>query len=267
MTYVMEACARFQKSFVVLDRPNPIGGNFQMTEGPLLDETTCSSFIGRWNIPVKHSCTLGELAKYFNTLKSIDCDLEVVPAQNWQRNKTILENSWFFVPPSPAIKDTETALFYPGMGLLEGINVNEGRGTDTPFKIFGAPWINATHLQEEFALLNLPGVTTHVKSYVPNDGFYAKTVCYGLAMRITDYQLFFPVHTVCQLMHLLMRLYPNECKERLYITHANPGGTQHLDKLTGTPNAFNKIKNVGWADGEMVRTEWKKAIMPYLIYL
>jgi uncharacterized protein YbbC (DUF1343 family) len=266
MTYVMEACARYQKSFVVPDRPNPIGGNFQMTEGPLLDETTCSSFIGRWNIPVKHSCTLGELAKYFNTLKSIDCDLEVVPAQNWQRNKTILENSWFFVPPSPAIKDTETALFYPGMGLLEGINVNEGRGTDTPFKIFGAPWINATHLQEEFALLNLPGVTTHAKSYIPNDGLYAKIVCYGLAMHITDYQRFFPVYMVYQLLRVVMQLYPDQCKEKLYITNANPSGTQHLDKLTGMLNAFNKIKNGDWADNNMIIAEWKKVISPYLIY-
>ena len=134
MTHVMESCASFNKQFIVADRPNPIGGNMLQAEGPMLDEENCSSFIGRWSIPVRHSCTLGELAKYFAGTKIKSLQLEVIPAGNWQRNQIADDSGLKFIPTSPAIQSLNTALLYPGMGLLEGINVNEGRGTDKAFQ-------------------------------------------------------------------------------------------------------------------------------------
>src|ERR1044071_8354969 len=118
MTYVMEACSTFNKQLIILDRPNPVSGNIDLAEGPMLDEKNCSSFIGRWNIPVRHSCTLGELANYFSKTKTSNLDLQIIKAQNWNRNEIAKKDDWFFVPPSPAITDVETALLYAGMGLL-----------------------------------------------------------------------------------------------------------------------------------------------------
>ena len=125
MTYVMEACAAYNKLFILLDRPNPIGGNISMAEGPMLDEKYCSSFIGRWNIPIRHCCSPGELANYFAAKKIRSLQLDVIRITNWQRNKMTTS----FIPTSPAIQNITTALLYPGIGLLEGINVTEGRGT------------------------------------------------------------------------------------------------------------------------------------------
>src|SRR6187402_939289 len=147
MTYVMEACAKYNKQLIILDRPNPIGGDLSKTEGPMLDEINCSSFIGRWSMPVRHSCTLGELANYFLAKKVNGLDLKIIAAQNWKRDRIAGTDGFDFYPTSPAIQNISTALVYPGMGLLEGINVNEGRGTAHPFTQFGAPWINAEELK------------------------------------------------------------------------------------------------------------------------
>jgi uncharacterized protein YbbC (DUF1343 family) len=133
MTYVMEACALNNKPLIIPDRPNPIGGDMKKAEGPMLDEKNCSSFIGRWDIPIRHSCTLGELATFFSVTRKIDVDLSVIKSHNWNRNKLASENNYTFVPASPAISSIETALCYPGTGLLEGININEGRGSGKAF--------------------------------------------------------------------------------------------------------------------------------------
>ena len=102
---------------IILDRPNPIGGNLNMAEGPMLDELNCSSFIGRWSIPIRHSCTLGELANYFSVKKINGLDLRIIVAQNWQRDQLAGTDLFDFYPTSPAIQNISTALVYPGMGL------------------------------------------------------------------------------------------------------------------------------------------------------
>ena len=139
MTYIMESCAEFNKPLFILDRPNPASGDLNLAEGPMLDEPNCSSFIGRWSIPIRHSCSLGELANYFAATRINGLSLQIIKVQNWSRKEAAGNAKWLFVSPSPAIRDADTALLYPGIGLLEGINVNEGRGTQYPFKILGAP--------------------------------------------------------------------------------------------------------------------------------
>ncbi|MEO7312037.1 MAG: DUF1343 domain-containing protein [Chitinophagaceae bacterium] len=141
LRYIMEACSAFNKPLIVCHRPNPLSGNLALAEGPMLD-IDCASFIGRWDIPIRHSCTIGELASFWNVQQSLHVDLTVMRLQNWNRSQFFADHEMPFVPPSPGITDAETALLYPGTGLLEGINVNEGRGTTKPFKILGAPWVN-----------------------------------------------------------------------------------------------------------------------------
>jgi len=266
MTYVMEACAACNKPLIILDRPNPLGGDLEKAEGPLLDEEQCSSFIGRWNIPVRHSCTMGELATYFAAKQRMNVNLTVIKVQNWNRKQTVLEADWIFTPTSPAILDTETALLYPGMGLLEGINVNEGRGTRSPFKVCGAPWINGEQLNREFINNRLPGIKSIAITYTPTHGLYAGEKCQGLKFFLTDHHLFTPVKTGLQLLQCIISLYPGQCKERVYPTVANPAGNGHLDKLTGVYRSFEKIGGERIPSTILQQKDWKEIIGPYLLY-
>lgn len=265
LTYIMEACAAYKKPLIILDRPNPLSGNLSKAEGPMLDEKNCSSFIGRWNIPIKHSCSYGELAKYFSVKRNINIDLTVIKTESWNRN-LIAGVEWQFTPTSPAISDIYNALLYPGMGLLEGINVNEGRGTDTPFKIFGAPWIDSEILLKEFLKLSLPGFFAQKIKYIPAESVYANQTCYGLQLNVTDEYTFKPVLTGIEIIRLIQILFPDYCEERLYKTVANPSGKNHLDKLTGVVNSFKKIKSDELLNQHYSIAEWEEEIKPYLLY-
>lgn len=264
MSYVMEACAKYNKPLIILDRPNPISGNLEMAEGPMLDEKNCASFIGRWSIPVRHSCTLGELANYFSNKNIKGLDLKIITAKNWQRNQ-IAGSGFDFYPTSPAIKNISTALVYPGMGLLEGINVNEGRGTDSPFIQFGAPWINAKELQLEMKKKDHTDVDLTLCSYIPADSLYKNETCYGLEMHLTDANKFRPVAFGIDLISVLFKLYPRQIKERAYVTNVNVTGGGHLDKLLGVKNAFELLKL-----GKTIQTDisqtWLSEITSCLLY-
>ena len=266
MTYVMEACAEFNKPLFILDRPNPITGNLDLAEGPMLDEINCSSFIGRWPIPIRHSCTLGELAFYFAASRIKNLDLKIIKVQHWKRKQSAKEAGWSFTPPSPAIRDEETALLYPGLGLLEGMNVNEGRGIQSPFKIFGAPWIDAPRFQKAFQDLHSPGITAQSYSFLPTSGLYENENCHGLKLTITDPFQFRPVYTGLQLIYLIQSLYSDSCKERCYKTRANPTGEKHLDKLTGVADSFKKINDWKTFLSPDIGSSWKETINPYLLY-
>jgi uncharacterized protein YbbC (DUF1343 family) len=262
MTYVMESCAANNKELIITDRPNPITGNLSLAEGPMLDEKNCSSFIGRYAIPVRHSCTTGELALYFTALKIKNLRLTVIPVQNWQRNQS---PGFDFIPTSPAIQNQHTALLYPGMGLLEGINVNEGRGTNQPFNCCGAPWINENDLQNAFTKANCPGIKSQPIIYTPDSGLYTDELCKGLQFFITDPTAFRPVQTGIALIKTIMQLYPLHVTERLYPTVANPTGTGHLNKLVGIPDAFDTIKSTT-ACNFNIADEWMALMKEFLLY-
>jgi len=261
MTYVMEACAKHGRQMIILDRPNPIGGDLTMAEGPLLDEQNCSSFIGRWSIPIRHSCTFGELAKYFAYKKIKGVNPEIITVKNWVRNEIAKD----FHPTSPAIQNIPTALVYPGMGLLEGINVNEGRGTDKPFLQFGAPWINAGQLDREFGQKRFPGITIKPVSYIPVNSVYMNEECNGLELSVTDTNKFYPVRFGIGLVSTLFTLYPDHIEGRAYITNANPKGTGHLDKLLGVRNCFELLRS-GAAISTDISKIWAEEISPFLLY-
>jgi len=259
MTYVMEACAKYNKQFIILDRPNPISGNLNMAEGPMLDEKNCSSFIGRWSIPIRHSCTLGELAKYFANKKINDLDLKVIPVKNWSRKEIAND----FYPTSPAIQNISTAIVYPGMGLLEGINVNEGRGSDKPFLQFGAPWIKSEELLGAIKQKTFGGINISTVSYTPGSGLYENEKCNGLELSVTDPNKFFPVAFGVHLLSMLFEFYPEQMEERAYITNANPTGKGHLNKLLGIKDSFQLLRSNEIINTDVSKT-WRTEVTPYL---
>jgi len=261
MTYVMEACAKYNKPLIILDRPNPIGGNIEMAEGPMLDEKNCASFIGRWSIPIRHSCTLGELAIYFSNKRIKGLDLKIVPVKNWRRGQIAND----FYPTSPAIQNITTALVYPGMGLIEGINVNEGRGTDKSFLQFGAPWINTDELKMAMDNRNIMGIEIKSCSYVPTDSLYKNEKCYGLELNLIDANKFHPADFGVNLISILCKLYPHTIKERAYITNVNPTGGGHLDKLLGIKNAFELFRSNTSIETD-VSDHWPEEISNSLLY-
>ncbi len=263
MTYVMEACAKYRKPLVVLDRPNPIGAIMENVEGPMLDEQYCSSFIGRWNIPLKHCCTLGELALYFASTRLPGLSIEVIKAVNYRRHHRAGQDVEF-VPTSPAIRNIHTAMLYPGTGLWEGILVNEGRGTDNPFGQITSPWIKSNQLCDALVPV-LKNVRVAPISCIPRSGVYANETCYGITLHITQPSEYMAVESGIRIVQTIMRLYPDEIKERHYVTNANPTGERHMDKLLGCVEAYERLKQHEDIDVN-VSGEWHKMIYPFLLY-
>ena len=262
MTYVMEACAECGVKLIVLDRPNPIGIDLSHSEGPYLNEDACNSFIGRWSIPIRHSCTLGELALYFKALKVPSLDLEIIGVSNYSRWSNPIINISPWTPPSPAIRTQLAAYLYPGLGLLEGININEGRGTEDPFTICGAPFIDSQYLIHN---LEFEAVKIQPIEYIPGEGLYTGEKCYGIKFSQIHEKNIMPVSLGIQLLSILMKLYPGIIKQRLYKTNVNPSGENHLNRLIGVPGAFEKLKTP-FEFKINIQDDWVKKIKPYLIY-
>ncbi len=198
MALAMEAAAEQQIPFVVLDRPNPIGGT--MVEGPVLEQEN-RSFVGIHPIALRHGMTIGELARMFNEegwlAGGTRAELTVVTMRNWRRPMCFADTGLPWVKPSPNIVSPATALLYPGIGLLEATNVAEGRGTPTPFEVCGAPWIDHGRLLAALRTQSFPGLVCDTTSLVPVDmpGMatnpkYEGQRCKGLRLQITDPTVF-----------------------------------------------------------------------------
>lgn len=192
MSYCMEAAAEAGIEFVVLDRPNPITG--ARTEGPGL-EPEQSSFVGRYDITIRHGMTAGELARLFNDREGIGCDLTVVACRGWTRGAWFDQTGLPWVIPSPNMPTPETALVYPGMCLVEGTEMSEGRGTTRPFEIFGAPWVDPWALAEALETEDLPGVRFRPLFLQPTSGKHSGVNCGGVQLHVTCRNDFLPVRT------------------------------------------------------------------------
>lgn len=274
MTHVLEACAAYNILFIIADRPNPVSGNVKLAEGPLLDETHCASFIGRWPVPVRHSCTIGELAKYFNATRHINCPLEVIPCFNWQRDMYHSEWCHSFVPLSPAIPSFEAALLYPGLCFLEATNCSEGRGTAIPFRVVGAPWMLAEETARLFNSMQAAkanSVYARPMVFTPTESKYAGQPCNGVMLHVIDPNSFFPVIIAWLLIRIIKELHPQHFQWAVYPTHVNPSGKNHLDLLAGIPGTASLFNTAlpGFVDAAgkfMELTEWSIRIQPYLMY-
>ncbi len=206
--YVMEEAKKYDKHVIVLDRPNPLGG--LLVDGPMLEEKW-RSFIGYINIPYCHGMTVGELAKYFNEEYNIHCNLTVVPMDGWKREMTFAKTGLVWMPPSPHIPESSTAFFYPATGILGELGlVNIGIGYTLPFKILGAPWIEAQSFAERLNEQKLPGVIFLPFHFKPFYGKYQGENCHGVMINITDEKKFRPLMVQYLLIGMLKSLYPQE---------------------------------------------------------
>jgi uncharacterized protein YbbC (DUF1343 family) len=207
LSYIMEACAATDIEVVVLDRPNPING--VDVEGPVL-ERGYESFVGRFPIPIRHGMTVGELALLFQKEFGIQCRLNIIKMEGWNRRWLFPETGLPWVLPSPNMPTPDTALVYPGMCLFEGTNVSEGRGTTRPFEIFGAPWIDPDKFCN--AVSHLSGVTFRPLYFQPTFNKFAGQLCGGAQIHVTDSSKFQPVKMAVTLLAFLLKEYPGSFK-------------------------------------------------------
>lgn len=230
--YVIEAAAEYDKQVIILDRPNPIGGN--KVDGPILD-LSFRSFVGIAEIPIQHGMTVGELALLFNhdikTKKNISAEVEIIKMLNWDRKKYYDEYFSDWMPPSPNINKFETALVYPGTCLIEGTNISEGRGTQEPFLIIGAPFIESENLIDELMNLSVAGIEYESTTFTPVkiEGMSSSPklkdiTCNGIRISVVNRQEFNAVEFGVHLLSVLIKLYPDKIKFN----------NDFFDKLAGT---------------------------------
>jgi uncharacterized protein YbbC (DUF1343 family) len=201
---LLESAARLGLRFVVLDRPNPLGGAVE--EGPPLDPAF-ASFVGRFPLPVRHGRTAGELALLFG----FDADLHVIGMEGWRRDMTWAETGLPWVMPSVNMPTPDTALVYPGTGLFEGTNFSEGRGTTRPFELIGAPYADE-RFAAELAGLGLPGVRFRRTWFTPTFHKHAGVPVRGVQLHVHDPRAFRPVLTGLAMLHAARTLYPEELR-------------------------------------------------------
>lgn len=245
MANAMKSCAKFGKKFIVLDRPNPIGGI--AVEGNVL-ETGHESFVGQYPIPMRHGMTVGELAGLFNHEFSIGCELEVVKMDRWAREDFYDETDAPWVMPSPNMPTVETAVVFPATVYFEGTQVSEGRGTTRPFEIVGASYIDSSEYAEALASLELPGVIFRPIEFLPTFQKQAGQSCGGVFLHITDRSTFEPVFTGIAMIKTAYDLYPEEFLWKNppyeYVFDRNP-----FDVIAGTTKIREMFEQkAGWDD-------------------
>lgn len=268
MGLAMEAAAERGIPFVVLDRPNPITG--AIVEGPIL-KPQLKSFVGQYPIPIRHGLTVGELAKMINGEGWMKirkkADLTVIPAKNWKRAQWFDQTDLPWIKTSPNMPTLESATLYPGMCLLEGLNISEGRGTYEPFVIVGAPWLDPEKIIQnipnswiygiklhpiEFRPISIPVASLHPK--------YEGDLCYGLRLQVYDRNVFRSVSFAIYLFSAIQKSYPNQIKFR-----------RGFDRLAGDETVRRKIEN-GVAPKEIISSwenelgKFKEIRKKYLLY-
>jgi uncharacterized protein YbbC (DUF1343 family) len=268
MFYLLEAAGENNIPVIILDRPNPIGGNY--VDGPVLD-IKYQSFVGIAQIPVTHGMTVGELANYFVGEKLIsswkNISLKVIQSKNWGRE---IPNHFFskWNSPSPNINSLETALVYPGTCLIEGTNISEGRGTRYPFLQIGAPFFNSEDIIAKLNLLKVEGAEIQPFTFIPEDiegmatnpKFEGKT-CYGIKIMITDPDKFESVKLGVKLLYVLTKLYGSKINFN----------ESSFDKLAGSDTLRQQLKDQMlpdkiFATWQKELTKFNKKRNQYLLY-
>jgi uncharacterized protein YbbC (DUF1343 family) len=212
--YILEEAGKSKIPVYVLDRPNPIGG--LDVEGPLTDEDK-STFTSYHRIPVRHGLTVGELAQLYVRDRKIDCQLHVIKMEGWKRSMWFDETNLTWINPSPNMRSLTEATLYPGIGLLETTNVSVGRGTDTPFEIVGAPWIQGDQLAEYLNQRGIPGVRFVPVRFSPKASVFKDEQCGGVNIIITDRSAFRPLLAGIEVAVALRKLYPSVWKVDDYL--------------------------------------------------
>jgi uncharacterized protein YbbC (DUF1343 family) len=258
ISYILEAAGENGVEVVILDRPNPHGG--LVVRGAPLDPKF-ASFVGRYNIPIQHGMTLGELTQMFNALwTNTPAAVTVIPCKVWWRSMTWNMTGLPFITPSPAMPHYSTAQHYPGACLLEGTTLSEGRGTALPFEVAGAPYIDPFMLAEQLNRTAV-GVRYRPHTFKPFAGKYAGEVCYGVQAHITDTAAFDPIGAWLRVIHTVRHSYPKQFEWK----------TAHFDRLIGSDLPRRQIDagvpvddiTAHWRD---FCNEFKAMRQPYLLY-
>lgn len=264
MAYAMEAAAMQNKQFIVLDRPNPIGG--EAVQGPVLDPAY-KSFVGVFPIPVRHGMTVGELASLFNDQfltaeVGKKADLQVVKMEGWRRSMYFDQTGQPWVMPSPNMPTLDTALVYPGQCLFEGTNLSEGRGTTRPFELIGAPYIKSWEVVDRVNKLQLPGAGFREAYFNPTFSKFAGKDVGGLQVYVTDRDAYDPIRTALSIIKETKEQYPTGFAWR---------SDNWIDKLMGTDKVRKGIdegKSIDQiiADWQPGLAQFKELRNQYLLY-
>ena len=263
----MEVAAKKNISIMILDRPNPLGG--EVMEGAILD-TIYKSFIGYYPIPTRYGLTVGELSYMAcknEWLSTTPQELIIVKMDNWRRSMYYDDTKLPWVKPSPNIPDLETAIIYPGMCLYEATNISEGRGTEKPFKIIGSPWMNNT-LSTTMSEMNLTGAMFSYKNFIPQsikgkseNPKYKNITCKGFEIHITDRDSFRSIHSAVLSLNQAYSLYNNQFELnhlRIKKLWGNDQIILFLNKELSQKKLFNNLKKG--------LRKFKKKAKPYLLY-
>lgn len=237
--YCIEEAASKKIPIMVLDRPNPLGG--LTVDGPPLDEKW-RSFVGYINIPYCHGMTVGELAKFFNEEYRIHSDLTVIPMKGWKRGMVFEKTKLPWVPTSPQIPEKDTPFFYPMTGILGEFSlVNMGVGYTLPFKVIGAPWIEADTFARSLNAQKLPGVHFYPIHYKPFFGRFKQEICQGVKIYLTDPTAYLPVTTLYTILGVLKNLYPKEVLNAFNKLMASKSSKEMFCKINGTEKILEII--------------------------
>jgi uncharacterized protein YbbC (DUF1343 family) len=231
MALCMRAAQSAGVKVVVLDRPNPIGG-LQIEGGGL--DPGLENFCGLYPVPQRHALTIGELARLYNDTFGIGCELAVVACEGWRRGQYYDECDLPWVMPSPNIPTPDTAIVYPGMCLLEGTNLSEGRGTTRPFELFGAPFVDGRALADELRRYDLPGVLFRPCTIEPTFHKFAGRGCGAVQLHVTDRRAFHSYRTGLAVLVAVKRLWPEAFNWRTE-PYEFRDDVPAIDLLTGRP--------------------------------
>jgi len=263
----MRACSRSGKKVIVLDRPNPIGG--ERVEGNLL-RPEFYSFVGPYRLPVRHGLTLGEMARLFDHVFELDCDLHVVPLKGWRRTMLWPETGLRWMMPSPNMPMAETALVYPGQVLWEGTNVSEGRGTCRPFEMFGAPFVNTVGIRSRLQPEDTEGCLLQDISFRPTFNKWQGQMCRGFFIHVMDPLAFHPYRLSLALLSAILAVHGRDFrwKEPPYEYEYK---MLPIDLILGDSTLRERLERLGetsslgslWEGDLRNYLEWRE---PFLLY-
>ena len=267
MLNCLRAAARAGKRAIVLDRPNPLGG--EVLEGNLL-QPELFSFVGSYSIPMRHGLTMGEMAMVFNDVFGLGCDLKVIPMKGWSRKMLWSETGLKWIMPSPNMPLLETAYVYPGQVIWEGTNLSEGRGTCRPFEVFGAPYLNTKSIKRALESEAMQGCFFQEYSFRPTFKKWKGELCKGFMLHVMDPHIYRPYYTSIALLKAVMEIHGKdfEWKEPPYEYEHEK---RPIDLILGD-TSLRKDLEAGVPLSNIIRTwaadlksyfQWRK---PYLLY-
>ncbi len=237
----VEACAEAGKEVIVCDRPNPIGGD--RVEGPGIEEGF-ESFVGLKSIPNRHGLTIGEIVQFMNDDCTIGANFRMLKMDAWKRQMHWRDTGLAWINPSPNMRSYTAALLYPGMCLVEATNISEGRGTDTPFEIAGAPYFDSEEFIQEFEALGLPGVGLATTAFIPTRQKWMGKLCRGVRLIVSDPSSFRPYLTGLAFIWLAYRLYKDEGFEWRKDPYEFVTDKPAIDLLTGSDDFRTSIDDI-----------------------